>query len=206
MGAESVRIGDPPDDDHHTIGLLGSALAIGTRPLFAILADRIGRKPRLHHRGLIAAAATFVFFAALSSAAAPVAVIGSVLMISIGYAMCNAVAPAGPDAVRAAPPRRRGGRRICSNWPYTVPQGDGILGAPHSGDHPLVFGTSAVASPTGTTCSRPPRTPERLANRSGALGPISRTPGIPDGLRSPRRPCAPWFSTPNPPSSGIRTQ
>ena len=45
MGAESVRIGDPPDDDHHTIGLLGSALAIGTRPLFAILADRIGRKP-----------------------------------------------------------------------------------------------------------------------------------------------------------------
>ena len=98
------------------------------------------RKPVFITGGLIAAAATFVFFAGLSSVATPVAVIGSVLMISIGYAMCNAVAPAGPDAVRAAPPRRRGGRRICSNWPYTVPQGDGILGAPHSADHPLVFG------------------------------------------------------------------
>jgi len=52
------------------------------------------RKPVFITGGLIATAATFVFFARLSSAATPVAVIGSVLMISIGYAMCNAVTPA----------------------------------------------------------------------------------------------------------------
>jgi MFS family permease len=77
-----------------TIGLVGSALSIGTQPVFAILADRIGRKPIFITGGLIAGAATFVFFAGLSSASTPIAVIGSVFMMSIGYAMCNAVTPA----------------------------------------------------------------------------------------------------------------
>jgi MFS family permease len=77
-----------------TIGLIGSALSIGTQPIFALLADRIGRKPLFITGGLIAASATFLFFAGLSSASTPIAVIGSVLMMSIGYAMCNAVTPA----------------------------------------------------------------------------------------------------------------
>jgi MFS family permease len=77
-----------------TIGLVGSALSIGTQPLFAVLADRIGRKPVFITGGLIAAAATFLFFAGLSNASTPVALIGSVLMMSIGYAACNSVTPA----------------------------------------------------------------------------------------------------------------
>jgi MFS family permease len=77
-----------------TIGLVGSVLAIGTQPLFAILADRIGRKPVFITGGLIAAVATFVFFAGLGSTSAPLAFVGTILMMSIGYAMCNCVTPA----------------------------------------------------------------------------------------------------------------
>ena len=77
-----------------TIGLVGSVLAIATQPLFAILADRVGRKPVFVTGGLIAAAGTFAFFAGLGTASTPVALVGSVAMMSIGYAMCNCVTPA----------------------------------------------------------------------------------------------------------------
>ncbi len=76
------------------IGLAGSVLAIGTQPLFALLADRIGRKPLFVTGGLIAGAATFLMFAGLTGASVPATTLGSVLMMSVGYAMCNAVTPA----------------------------------------------------------------------------------------------------------------
>jgi MFS family permease len=77
-----------------TIGLVGSALSILTQPFFALLADRIGRKPVFVTGGTIAAAATFLFFSGLTSGSTTVAVIGSILMMSTGYAMCNSVTPA----------------------------------------------------------------------------------------------------------------
>ena len=77
-----------------TIGLIGSVLSIGTQPLFAIVADRIGRKPVWLTGTVIAGASTFLFFAGLSAASTPVAIIGTVLMMSIGYAMANSVTPA----------------------------------------------------------------------------------------------------------------
>ncbi len=76
------------------IGLISSALAILTQPFFALAADRWGRKPVFVTGAVISAAATFLFFGALSTAAAPAALIGSILMMPIGYSMCNAVIPA----------------------------------------------------------------------------------------------------------------
>lgn len=76
------------------IGLISSALAILTQPFFAIAADRWGRKPVFVTGAVISAAATFLFFGALSTAATPAALIGSILMMPIGYSMCNAVIPA----------------------------------------------------------------------------------------------------------------
>jgi MFS family permease len=77
-----------------TIGLICSILMIGTQPLFAILADRVGRKPVFVTGGVVAAASTFLFFAGLSSASTSVTLVGSLLTMSIGYALCNAVTPA----------------------------------------------------------------------------------------------------------------
>ena len=76
------------------IGLVSSALAILTQPFFAIAADRWGRKPIFVTGAVISAAATFLFFGALSSASASAALIGSILMMPIGYSLCNAVIPA----------------------------------------------------------------------------------------------------------------
>ena len=76
------------------IGLASGALAILTQPFFALTADRIGRKPVFVAGGLVSAAATFLFFAGLTSASGLTALIGSILMMPIGYSMCNAVVPA----------------------------------------------------------------------------------------------------------------
>ena len=76
------------------IGLVSSALAIGTQPVFAIIADRIGRKPVVITGAVIAAVGTFLFFAALGNGSGTAALLGSIVMMPIGYSMCNAVLPA----------------------------------------------------------------------------------------------------------------
>jgi MFS family permease len=76
------------------IGLASSALAILTQPVFAIIADRIGRKPVFLTGAVVAAAGTFLFFGALGTGSAGAALVGSVVMMPIGYSMCNAIIPA----------------------------------------------------------------------------------------------------------------
>jgi MFS family permease len=76
------------------IGLLSSVLAIATQPFFALAADRFGRKPVFITGTVVTAAGTFLFFAGLTGASGSTALIGSLLMMPIGYSLCNAVVPA----------------------------------------------------------------------------------------------------------------
>ena len=76
------------------IGLLSSVLAIATQPFFALAADRFGRKPVFITGTVVTAAGTFLFFAGLTGASGSTALIGSLLMMPIGYSLCNAAVPA----------------------------------------------------------------------------------------------------------------
>jgi MFS family permease len=75
------------------IGLVSMGCMLLTLPFFATAADRFGRKPVFIAGGVVIAVSAFPFFAGLSTANVPLALVGSLGMMSVGNALCGAVAP-----------------------------------------------------------------------------------------------------------------
>ncbi|QFZ20791.1 MFS transporter [Saccharothrix syringae] len=75
------------------IGLVGMGSMLITQPFFAIAADRFGRKPVFTAGGVVIAASAFPFFTGLANGDASLALVGSLVMMPLGNAMCSAVAP-----------------------------------------------------------------------------------------------------------------
>ena len=68
-------------------------VALGTQPLFGMLADRIGRKPVFIYGALASAALTPLFLLSLESGSVPLMFLAAIGMFSGGYAAANAVWP-----------------------------------------------------------------------------------------------------------------
>ncbi|MFJ6078868.1 MFS transporter [Pseudarthrobacter sp. NPDC092419] len=68
-------------------------VALGTQPLFGMLADRIGRKPVFIYGALSSAALTPLFLLSLESGSIPLMFLAAIGMFSCGYAASNAVWP-----------------------------------------------------------------------------------------------------------------
>lgn len=73
--------------------VFGYATALITQPLFAMLSDRIGRKPVLIGGNLFGALAVWQFFAAVSAANVPMIYLGVFLTITLAFGATNAVYP-----------------------------------------------------------------------------------------------------------------
>ncbi|GAA5035714.1 MFS transporter [Microbacterium fluvii] len=73
--------------------VFGYATAMVTQPLFALLSDKIGRKPVLIGGNLFGALAVWEFFWAVGSANVPMIYLGVFLCITIAFAATNAVYP-----------------------------------------------------------------------------------------------------------------
>ena len=98
-----------------------------------------------------------------------------------------------------------GARPTCSSWPTRSPR-QGMLGAPHSADHPLIFGNFEGGVADRMYVSPVDADTERLGRPDAARpGPDSPTPADPAGTHSPPTGCRPWSSTPNPGRSPTRT-
>ncbi len=68
-------------------------VALGTQPLFGMLADRIGRKPVFVYGALASAVLTPVFLLSLESGSIPLMFLAAIGFFSFGYAASNAVWP-----------------------------------------------------------------------------------------------------------------
>jgi hypothetical protein len=68
-------------------------VALGTQPLFGLLADKIGRKPVFIYGALASAALTPVFLLSLESGSIPLMFLAAIGFFSFGYAASNAVWP-----------------------------------------------------------------------------------------------------------------
>ena len=69
------------------------ALALITQPLFALLSDKIGRRPVLILGNVIGAAAVWQYFWAIGNANLPMIYVGMFLCITIAFGCTNAVYP-----------------------------------------------------------------------------------------------------------------
>ena len=138
------------------IGLLSSVLAIATQPFFALAADRFGRKPVFITGTVVTAAGTFLFFAGLTGASGSTALIGSLLMMPIGYSLCNAAVP----ALYA--------EMFDTRVRYTGVAVAGQLGQIFPGFAPAIAaGLLAVAAPASVRRGVLPGQPHRRADRPG---------------------------------------
>ena len=70
-----------------------NVVALGTQPLFGMLADKIGRKPVFIYGALSSAIMTPVFLLTLEGGNVPLMFVVSVVYFSFGYAAANAVWP-----------------------------------------------------------------------------------------------------------------
>ena len=68
-------------------------MALGTQPLFGMLADKIGRKPVFIYGALSSAALTPVFLLSLESGNVALMFLAAIAFFSFGYAAANAVWP-----------------------------------------------------------------------------------------------------------------
>lgn len=68
-------------------------VALGTQPLFGMLADRVGRKPVFIYGALASAVLTPVFLLSLESGSIPLMFLAAIGFFSCGYAASNAVWP-----------------------------------------------------------------------------------------------------------------
>ena len=68
-------------------------VALGTQPLFGMLADKIGRKPVFIYGALASAVLTPVFLLSLESGSVPLMFLAAIGFFSFGYAAANAVWP-----------------------------------------------------------------------------------------------------------------
>jgi MFS family permease len=68
-------------------------VALGTQPLFGMLADRIGRKPVFIYGAVASAVLTPVFLLSLESGSVPLMFLAAIGFFSFGYAASNAVWP-----------------------------------------------------------------------------------------------------------------
>jgi MFS family permease len=82
-----------PQSTMLTINLISSALTLITMPLFAYVADLIGRRPVLITGMVVATVTLFPYFGALSAASAGTALAWAIVSWSIGFAMCAGVNP-----------------------------------------------------------------------------------------------------------------
>lgn len=73
---------------------VANVVTVFTQPLFALLADRIGRKPVFITGTIGSAVMVFVFFAALSTGSWPLIFVTAIALTGVFYAMPNSVYPA----------------------------------------------------------------------------------------------------------------
>jgi len=73
--------------------VVANIVALGTQPLFGMLADKIGRKPVFIYGAVASAIMTPVFLLTLESGNVPLMFLVSVVFFSFGYAAANAVWP-----------------------------------------------------------------------------------------------------------------
>jgi MFS family permease len=74
--------------------VVANIVALGTQPLFGLLADRIGRKPVFVYGALASAALMPFYMLSMSSGATPLIFTLAILTFSFGYAAANSVWPA----------------------------------------------------------------------------------------------------------------
>ncbi|MGO4434401.1 MFS transporter, partial [Paenarthrobacter sp. RAF9] len=74
--------------------VVANIVALGTQPLFGMLADKIGRKPVFIYGAVASAIMTPVFFLSFDSGSTPLMFLAAVVYFSFGYAAANAVWPA----------------------------------------------------------------------------------------------------------------
>ncbi|MBW4096347.1 MAG: MHS family MFS transporter [Acidobacteria bacterium] len=73
--------------------VVANVFALGTQPLFGILADRIGRKPVFIYGALASAVMTPLFLLSLESGSVPLMFFVSIVFFACGYGAANAVWP-----------------------------------------------------------------------------------------------------------------
>lgn len=73
--------------------IFGYATALVSQPLFALISDKIGRKPVLIIGNLIGAVSVWEFFWAVGTSNIPMVFLGMFLCITIGFGCTNAVYP-----------------------------------------------------------------------------------------------------------------
>ncbi|MFP3580076.1 MFS transporter [Arthrobacter sp. fls2-241-R2A-200] len=73
--------------------VVANVVALGTQPLFGMLADKIGRKPVFIYGALSSAILTPFFFLSFDSGSTPLMFLAAVAYFSFGYAAANAVWP-----------------------------------------------------------------------------------------------------------------
>ncbi|MEV7605960.1 MFS transporter [Paenarthrobacter sp. NPDC089322] len=73
--------------------VVANVVALGSQPLFGMLADKIGRKPVFIYGAVASAIMTPFFFLSFESGSTPLMFLAAIVYFSLGYAAANAVWP-----------------------------------------------------------------------------------------------------------------